>query len=92
MMQLHTLFSAFPAGFPGVGLLLLRLVVASTLGGHGFLCLLHLHLHFWLLGESSRTQRNQEQDDYQDSFHLEARSSKCISDFEGMIALSSAVL
>jgi len=40
MMQLHTLFSAFPAGFPGVGLLLLRLVVASTLGGHGFLCLL----------------------------------------------------
>jgi uncharacterized membrane protein YphA (DoxX/SURF4 family) len=40
MMQLHRLFSAFPAGFPGVGLLLLRVVVAATLGGHGFLCLL----------------------------------------------------
>jgi uncharacterized membrane protein YphA (DoxX/SURF4 family) len=40
MMQLHRLFSAFPAGFPGVGLLLLRVVVATTLGGHGFLCLL----------------------------------------------------
>jgi uncharacterized membrane protein YphA (DoxX/SURF4 family) len=40
MMQLHRLFSAFPAGFPGVGLLLLRVVVAATLGGHGFLCVL----------------------------------------------------
>jgi uncharacterized membrane protein YphA (DoxX/SURF4 family) len=40
MMQLHRLFSAFPAGLPGVGLLLLRVVVAATLGGHGFLCLL----------------------------------------------------
>ena len=39
-MQLHRLFSAFPAGFPGVGLLLLRVVLAATLGGHGFLCLL----------------------------------------------------
>ena len=39
-MQLHRLFSAFPAGLPGVGLLLLRVVVASTLGGHGFLCVL----------------------------------------------------
>jgi uncharacterized membrane protein YphA (DoxX/SURF4 family) len=40
MMQLHRLFSAFPAGLPGVGLLLLRVVVGITLGGHGFLCLL----------------------------------------------------
>jgi hypothetical protein len=40
MMQLHRLFSAFPAGFPGVGLLLLRVVVATILGGHGFLCVL----------------------------------------------------
>ena len=39
-MQLHRLFSAFPAGLPGVGLLLLRVVVGVTLGGHGFLCLL----------------------------------------------------
>jgi len=39
-MQLHRLFSAFPAGLPGVGLLLLRVVVGLTLGGHGFLCLL----------------------------------------------------
>ena len=39
-MQLHRLFSAFPAGFPGLGLLLLRVVVGLTLGGHGFLCLL----------------------------------------------------
>ena len=39
-MQLHRLFSAFPAGFPGVGLLLLRVVAGLTLGGHGFLCLL----------------------------------------------------
>ena len=39
-MQLHRLFSAFPAGFPGVGLLLLRVVVATILGGHGFLCML----------------------------------------------------
>ena len=38
-MQLHTLFSAFPAGFPGLGLLLLRVVVAATLVGHGILCL-----------------------------------------------------
>jgi uncharacterized membrane protein YphA (DoxX/SURF4 family) len=40
MMQLHRLFSAFPAGFPGVGLLLLRVVVAVTLVAHGILCLL----------------------------------------------------
>ena len=39
-MQLHRLFSAFPGGFPGVGLLLLRVVVAATLVGHGILCLL----------------------------------------------------
>ena len=39
-MQLHRLFSAFPAGLPGVGLLLLRMVVGVTLGGHGFLCVL----------------------------------------------------
>lgn len=39
-MQLHRLFSAFPAGLPGVGLLLLRVVVGLALGGHGFLCLL----------------------------------------------------
>jgi len=39
-MQLHRLFSAFPAGLPGVGLLLLRVVVGITLGGHGILCLL----------------------------------------------------
>jgi uncharacterized membrane protein YphA (DoxX/SURF4 family) len=39
MMQLHRLFSAFPAGLPGVGLLLLRVVVAATLVGHGILCL-----------------------------------------------------
>ena len=39
-MQLHRLFSAFPAGFPGLGLLLLRAVVGLTLGGHGLLCLL----------------------------------------------------
>jgi len=38
-MQLHRLFSAFPAGFPGVGLLLLRVVVSATLVGHGILCL-----------------------------------------------------
>ena len=38
-MQLHRLFSAFPGGFPGVGLLLLRVVVAATLVGHGILCL-----------------------------------------------------
>lgn len=37
-MQLHRLFSAFPSGLPGVGLLLLRLVVAATLVGHGVLC------------------------------------------------------
>jgi uncharacterized membrane protein YphA (DoxX/SURF4 family) len=40
MMQLHRLFSAFPSGFPGLGLLLLRAVVGLTLGGHGFLCML----------------------------------------------------
>jgi|ERR1700757_1280552 uncharacterized membrane protein YphA (DoxX/SURF4 family) len=40
MMQLHRLFSAFPAGFPGVGLLLLRVVVGATLLAHGVLCLL----------------------------------------------------
>jgi uncharacterized membrane protein YphA (DoxX/SURF4 family) len=40
MMQLHRLFSAFPAGFPGVGLLLLRVVVGATLLAHGILCLL----------------------------------------------------
>jgi uncharacterized membrane protein YphA (DoxX/SURF4 family) len=40
MMQLHRLFSAFPSGFPGVGLLLLRVVVGATLVGHGILCLL----------------------------------------------------
>jgi len=39
-MQLHRLFSAFPAGFPGIGLLLLRVVVGATLVGHGVLCLL----------------------------------------------------
>jgi uncharacterized membrane protein YphA (DoxX/SURF4 family) len=39
MMQLHRLFSAFPAGFPGVGLLLLRVVVGATLLAHGILCL-----------------------------------------------------
>lgn len=39
-MQLHRLFSAFPAGLPGVGLLLLRVVVGAALGGHGILCLL----------------------------------------------------
>ncbi len=38
-MQLHRLFSAFPAGFPGLGLLLLRVVVAVALVGHGILCL-----------------------------------------------------
>jgi uncharacterized membrane protein YphA (DoxX/SURF4 family) len=40
MMQLHRLFSAFPAGLPGAGLLLLRVVVGTALGGHGILCLL----------------------------------------------------
>jgi uncharacterized membrane protein YphA (DoxX/SURF4 family) len=40
MMQLHRLFSAFPAGLPGAGLLLLRVVVGAALGGHGILCLL----------------------------------------------------
>ena len=38
-MQLHRLFSAFPGGFPGLGLLLLRVVVAAALVGHGILCL-----------------------------------------------------
>jgi uncharacterized membrane protein YphA (DoxX/SURF4 family) len=41
MMQLHRLFSAFPAGLPGAGLLLLRVVVGAALGGHGILCLLY---------------------------------------------------
>jgi uncharacterized membrane protein YphA (DoxX/SURF4 family) len=40
MMQLHRLFSAFPAGFPGVGLLLLRVVVCATLLAHGILYLI----------------------------------------------------
>lgn len=39
-MQVHRLFSAFPAGFPGIGLLLLRVVVGTTLLAHGILCLL----------------------------------------------------
>jgi uncharacterized membrane protein YphA (DoxX/SURF4 family) len=39
-MQLHRLFSAFPAGLPGTGLLLLRVVVVAALVGHGILCLL----------------------------------------------------
>ena len=39
MMQLHRLFSAFPAGLPGVGLLLLRVVVGAALVAHGVLCL-----------------------------------------------------
>jgi uncharacterized membrane protein YphA (DoxX/SURF4 family) len=39
MMHLHRLFSAFPAGFPGFGLLLLRVVVAAALVGHGILCM-----------------------------------------------------
>jgi uncharacterized membrane protein YphA (DoxX/SURF4 family) len=38
MMQLHRLFSAFPAGLPGVGLLLLRVVVGATLVAQGVLC------------------------------------------------------
>jgi uncharacterized membrane protein YphA (DoxX/SURF4 family) len=38
-MQLHRLFSAFPAGLPGVGLLLLRVVVGAALIAHGVLCL-----------------------------------------------------
>jgi uncharacterized membrane protein YphA (DoxX/SURF4 family) len=38
-MQLHRLFSAFPAGLPGVGLLLLRVVVGAALVAHGVLCL-----------------------------------------------------
>jgi len=38
-MYLHRLFSAFPAGFPGLGLLLLRVVVAGALVGHGILCM-----------------------------------------------------
>src|SRR6202030_4373700 len=40
MMQLHRLFSAFPAGLPGVGLLLMRMVVGATLVTHGVLCVL----------------------------------------------------
>ena len=39
-MQLHRLFSAFPAGLPGVGLLLLRVVVGATLVANGILGLL----------------------------------------------------
>jgi uncharacterized membrane protein YphA (DoxX/SURF4 family) len=38
-MQLHRLFSAFQAGLPGVGLLLLRVVVGAALVAHGVLCL-----------------------------------------------------
>src|SRR5258708_20536484 len=38
-MQLHRLFSAFPAGLPGAGLLLLRAVVGAALVAHGVLCL-----------------------------------------------------
>ena len=38
-MQLHRLFSAFPSGLPGVGLLLLRVVVGAALVAHGVLCL-----------------------------------------------------
>jgi uncharacterized membrane protein YphA (DoxX/SURF4 family) len=38
-MQLHRLFSAFPAGLPGAGLLLLRVVVGAALVAHGVLCL-----------------------------------------------------
>ena len=34
-MQLHRLFSAFPAGLPGVGLLLLRAVVGASLVAQG---------------------------------------------------------
>jgi uncharacterized membrane protein YphA (DoxX/SURF4 family) len=40
MMQLHRLFPAFPAGLPGVGLLLLRAVVGATLVTQGLVCLL----------------------------------------------------
>jgi hypothetical protein len=40
MMQLHRLFSAFPAGLPGAGLLLLRVVVGATLVANGILGLL----------------------------------------------------
>lgn len=39
-MQLHRLFPAFPAGLPGVGLLLLRAVVGATLVAQGLGCLL----------------------------------------------------
>src|SRR5258708_30938675 len=38
-MQVQRLFSAFPAGLPGVGLLLLRAVVGAALVAHGVLCL-----------------------------------------------------
>src|SRR5258707_9377675 len=38
-MQVQRLFSAFPAGLPGVGLLLLRVVVGAALVAHGVLCL-----------------------------------------------------
>jgi len=37
--SLHRLFSAFPAGPPGVGLLLLRAVVGITVAAQGILCL-----------------------------------------------------
>jgi uncharacterized membrane protein YphA (DoxX/SURF4 family) len=39
-MQLHRLFSAFPAGLPGVGLLLLRAVVGASLVAQGLVCLM----------------------------------------------------
>ena len=39
-MQLHRVFPAFPAGLPGVGLLLLRAVVGATLATQGLVCLL----------------------------------------------------
>jgi uncharacterized membrane protein YphA (DoxX/SURF4 family) len=40
MMQLHRLFSAFPAGLPGVGLLLLRVAVGATLVVQAIACLI----------------------------------------------------
>jgi len=39
-MQLHRLFPAFPAGLPGVGLLLLRVVVGAALVVQAIACLL----------------------------------------------------
>jgi uncharacterized membrane protein YphA (DoxX/SURF4 family) len=43
-MQLHRLFSAFPAGLPGVGLLLLRVVVGATLVAQAVLCVSSEHV------------------------------------------------